>query len=107
MDLKFCVLQPQDFDGEAELQVCRLWNEGGSGICQQISLLRVSWAILLYWLPYKSAGTHTREGTHQMGLHTVSACCDVVVYGVCFIVIFVSALFFCRWGFEHISLLFL
>jgi hypothetical protein len=39
MDLKFCVLQPQGFDGEAELQVRRLWNEGGSGICQQISLL--------------------------------------------------------------------
>jgi len=94
MDLKFCVLQSQDFDGEAELQVCRLWYEGGSGICQQISLLRISWAILLYWLSYKSAGTYTREGTHQMGLHTVSACFDVVVYGVCFIVIFVSALFF-------------
>ena len=95
MDLKFC-LQPQDFDGEAELQVCRLWNEGGSRICQQISLLWISWPILLYWLPYKSAGTHTREGSYQVGLHTVSACYDVV-YGVCFIVIFVSALFF-RWG---------
>jgi len=94
MDLKFCVLQPQDFDGEAELQVFRLWHEGGTGICQQISLLRISWAILLYRLPYKSAGTHTREGTHQVGLHTVSACFDVVVYGVCFIAIFVSALVF-------------
>jgi hypothetical protein len=39
MDLKFYILQPQGFDGEAELQVCRLWNEGGSRICQQISLL--------------------------------------------------------------------
>jgi hypothetical protein len=29
-----------------------------------------------------------------VGLHKVSACCDVVVYGVCFIVIFVSALVF-------------
>jgi hypothetical protein len=75
MDLQFCVLQPQSFSGEAELQVCRLWDEGGTRICQQISLLWISWPLLLHWLPYKPACHHSREGAYQVGLHTVGACC--------------------------------
>jgi hypothetical protein len=82
MGLQFCVLQPQGFDGEAELQVCRLWDEGGSRICQQVSLLWISWPILLYWLPCKSACTYPREDIHQVGLHTVGACCGIV-YNIC------------------------